>query len=50
MRYFPEASSINFYRSCVYGLSALYYLGQFLLQQAGVARFKLLTPNTPAAK
>ena len=46
VRYFPEASSINFRRSCVYGLSALIALGQFLLQKSGLVRFKLLTPKT----
>jgi glycosyltransferase involved in cell wall biosynthesis len=43
-RYFEEASSINFRRSCVYGLSALVCLGQFVLQKAGLARFDLFTP------
>ena len=50
VRYFPEASSINFRRSCVYGLSALYYLAQFLIQKAGLARFELLTPKQPAGR
>ena len=49
-RYFAEASSINFRRSCIYGLSALVCLGQYLLQKAGLARFKLLTPNNSAAQ
>lgn len=40
-RYFAEASSINFRRSCVYGLSALVCLAQFLLQTVGLARFAL---------
>src|SRR5208282_2701554 len=43
-RYFAEASSINFRRSCVYGLSALWCLGQFLLQSFGLARFDLFEP------
>jgi glycosyltransferase involved in cell wall biosynthesis len=50
VRYFPEASSINFRRSCVYGLSALYYLALFLIQKAGLARFELLTPKQPAGR
>jgi len=45
VRYFPEASSINFRRSCVYGLSALVCLGQYLLHQLGLAKFDLLTPK-----
>ncbi len=44
-RYFPEASSINFRRSCVYGLSALWTLGQFALQRLGLVRFAILTPK-----
>ena len=42
-RYFSEASSINFRRSLVYGLSTLVLLAQFLLQRLGLARFALLT-------
>jgi glycosyltransferase involved in cell wall biosynthesis len=49
VRYFAEASSINFFRSCVYGLSALVVLGQYLLHQAGVMRFELLTPRKPSS-
>ena len=44
-RYFEEASSINFRRSCVYGLSALVCLGQFLLQSLGLARFGIFEPK-----
>jgi glycosyltransferase involved in cell wall biosynthesis len=44
-RYFAEASSINFRRSCVYGLSALWCLGQYVLQRLGVARFDLFEPK-----
>ncbi|MDE2490782.1 MAG: glycosyltransferase family 2 protein [Elusimicrobia bacterium] len=46
-RYFAEASSINFRRSCVYGLSALVCLGQYVLQSAGLARFGLFEPKRP---
>jgi glycosyltransferase involved in cell wall biosynthesis len=49
-RYFPEASSINFRRSCVYGLSTLVVLFQFVLQNIGLARFALLTPKRPLKK
>jgi len=47
-RYFKEASSINFRRSCVYGFTALFYLGLYLLQSLGVARFDLFEPNAKA--
>ncbi|MEK7383413.1 MAG: glycosyltransferase family 2 protein [Elusimicrobiota bacterium] len=40
-RYFSEASSINFRRSCVYGLSALYYLALSVVQRLGLASFDL---------
>ena len=40
-RYFEEASSINFRRSCVYGLSALWCLGQSVIQRLGLARFNI---------
>jgi glycosyltransferase involved in cell wall biosynthesis len=46
-RYFAEASSINFRRSCVYGLSAMACLAQYVLQRLGVARFALFEPQTP---
>ena len=46
-RYFAEASSINFRRSCVYGLSALWMLAKFLMHQSGIARFALFTPKKP---
>ncbi len=45
VRYFPEASSINFMRSVVYGLSTLVLLGQYLLQRLGLMRFAILTPK-----
>lgn len=44
-RYFEEASSINFRRSVVYGLSTLFLLFQYLLHTAGLWRFALLTPK-----
>ncbi len=44
-RYFAEASSINFRRSCVYGLSALVCLAQFTLQSLGLARFAIFEPK-----
>lgn len=44
-RYFPEASSINFSRSTVYGLSTLVLLLQFALHRSGLWRFPFLTPK-----
>lgn len=40
-RYFPEASSINFQRSMVYGLGVLWTGMRFKLQKWGVANFKI---------
>jgi glycosyltransferase involved in cell wall biosynthesis len=45
VKYFPEASSINFRRSVVYGLSTLVLLAQFALHRLGLVRFALLTPK-----
>ncbi len=45
-RYFEEASSINFRRSVVYGLSTLWLLAQFFLHQSRVVRLELLTAKT----
>ncbi len=47
VKYFPEASSINFSRSTVYGLSALVALAQYALHRLGVAKFALLAPKRP---
>ncbi|MBM3790835.1 MAG: glycosyltransferase family 2 protein [Acidobacteria bacterium] len=38
-RYFPEASSVNFRVSTVYGLKTLWVMACFALQRAGIARF-----------
>src|SRR5262249_43248559 len=46
-RYFAEASSINFRRSCVYGFSALGCLALYVLQRLGLARFALFVPKKP---
>lgn len=46
-RYFPEASSINFSRSVVYGLSTLLLLTRFALHRLGLQRVKFLTPKRP---
>jgi len=42
-RYFPEASSINFQRSVVYGFRILLVLLRFLLHTLGLARFHQFT-------
>ena len=50
VRYFDEASSINFVRSTKYGLTTLWILCQFWLQKLRLARFKIFQPreNAPA--
>jgi hypothetical protein len=40
-RYFPEASSVNFRVSSVYGVKTLVVLIQFVLQKLGLARFRM---------
>lgn len=47
-RYFAEASSINFRRSCVYGLSTLWTLARFLIHRAGLKTFPDLAPKNGA--
>jgi hypothetical protein len=42
-RYFAEASSINFRRSMIYGLSTLWLLAQYLVHQSRLMRLDLLT-------
>lgn len=42
-RYFAEASSINFRRSCVYGFGVLSTAGKYFLDRAGIARFALFS-------
>ena len=46
-RYFPEASSINFRRSLVYGLGTLRVLGEYLAQRAGFAHSRRFTQRAP---
>lgn len=41
VRYFPEASSINFRRSAKYGLMTLWTLGKYWLDKWGVRRFDI---------
>jgi glycosyltransferase involved in cell wall biosynthesis len=40
-RYFPEASSVNFRVSSIYGLKTLGVLIRFVLQKLGLARFRI---------
>jgi len=44
-RYFPEASSINLWRSIIYGFGILGVLVRFWLHRAGLARFKQFEPS-----
>jgi glycosyltransferase involved in cell wall biosynthesis len=44
-KYFPEASSINFVRSSIYGLGCLWTALQFRLTKMKIIRFKLFSPK-----
>ena len=46
VRYFPEASSISFKRSLVYGLATLLLLAQYALHRLGLVRSPRLVPKT----
>jgi glycosyltransferase involved in cell wall biosynthesis len=48
VRYFPEASSINFKRSVKYGLCTLGVVGQYWLDRLGLWRSRLFQPKTGA--
>jgi hypothetical protein len=45
-KYFPEASSINFYRSLKYGLGCLKTAVQFRLNKWGIGHFKIFEERT----
>ena len=45
VRYFDEASSINFRRSVKYGLSTLGVVGQYWLDRLGIRRSPLFGPK-----
>ncbi len=47
-RYFEEASSVNFRRSVVYGLSTLRVVGRYLLHRMGLRRSAQLQPRRSA--
>jgi len=44
-RYFPEASSLNFYTSAKYGLQVVVVTLKFWLQKMGLAHFRMLSPQ-----
>jgi glycosyltransferase involved in cell wall biosynthesis len=50
VRYFDEASSINFRRSTKYGLETVKTVGQYWLHRLGVRRSGLFLPHAPAGK
>jgi glycosyltransferase involved in cell wall biosynthesis len=49
-RYFTEASSVNFRRSVVYGLSTLRVVGRYLLHRSGIRRSRKLSPRVAAGE
>jgi glycosyltransferase involved in cell wall biosynthesis len=50
VRYFPEASSINFVRSVKYGLKTLIVVGQYWLDRLRVRRSPLFEPAGPGCR
>lgn len=44
-RYLPESSSITPWRGTLYGLGVVKVTAQYLLQRAGICRFRFLDPN-----
>jgi hypothetical protein len=44
-RYFKEASSINFFRSVVYGLQTLKIMFQFLMHKWGIKKYDKFSKN-----
>jgi hypothetical protein len=44
-KYFDEASSINFKRSCIYGMGCLKTAWSFRMQKWGKAQHKIFDPN-----
>lgn len=49
VRYFDEASSINFRRSLEYGLLTLVQVGKYIGQKSGLVKFDMFTPKLPSA-
>ena len=48
VRYFDEASSINFFNSTIYGLKTLLTLAKYLLQSMKLTRYTLFSKNEAA--
>jgi glycosyltransferase involved in cell wall biosynthesis len=46
-RYFPEASSVNFKVSTVYGIKTVWIMLSFVLQRSGAVRFKIFARTLP---
>jgi hypothetical protein len=46
-RYFPEASSVNFKVSTIYGLKTVGVMVRFLLQRLGLVRFRFFDRKLP---
>jgi glycosyltransferase involved in cell wall biosynthesis len=46
-RYFPEASSVNFKVSSIYGLKTLWVLVSYFLQRLGLRRFRIFDRTLP---
>lgn len=44
-KYFPEASSINFRRSSIYGMGVLGTALSYMLQKLGLAKFRIFQPK-----
>jgi glycosyltransferase involved in cell wall biosynthesis len=49
-KYFKEASSISFFRSCRYGLGVLAVSAQVLLSRLGIGSFRFLNPHGAAIR
>jgi len=49
-RYFPEASSINFGRSMIYGFGILGVLTKYWLNKTGLVHFEQFSSNKPSTK
>lgn len=49
-KYFSEASSINFLRSCKYGFAGLFFILRFLFHRAGFIHGKIFTPLDKSRK
>jgi len=49
-RYFPEASSLNFFRSAKYGLLVLWVSTKYWLQSNKLGRFRMLAPQIREAE